>query len=291
MAWGAVAGAAVGVVGNSLLSDSGGNTSTQKQEMNPNVAKYVYGSDGNGGLLADAQGIYKKQFAQGGLNPVQLAGLEMQRQYLMSPQYQQGYADMQSAGRSLMGGGVAGNPFTNGSIATMFGNQGGRQPVPMQGGQMAVTTQQPQQSSPYDQMVRNAYHNIGRDGLGTMDNQIDQQGYDHWMNKLNSGLMNPAQFESEFNQAANRNEPQRYDQYIGSKKPFQYSQGTADVQNPMMSAYQPMAQQTYQPQQADNQTGDIQKIIDDYLAKNGYEAKGVMPNPVGDMFKAAGISF
>ena len=179
------------LIGGLLGGSSGGNTSTQSQKMDPRLDKYVYGGDGNSGLLSDAQGIYKKQLSQGGLNPLQTAGLEMQRQQLMSPQYGQGYDAMRSLGMGLLGGGVAGNPFTGGATA-----------------------------------------------------------------RSNTNM-----------------------QYT----PFRYNTDA------FPAAYQQVAPQAVQSSQAD--TSDIQKIIDDYLEKNGYGKKDIMPNPVGDLFKAAGITF
>lgn len=107
------------VIGGLLGGSNGASSSsnTQSNQINPNVAKYVYGTDGNGGLLSDASSLYRNQFAQGGLNPMQMGGLEMQRQVLASPQYSQGYDAMRSLGMGLMGGGVAGNPFTGGQTA------------------------------------------------------------------------------------------------------------------------------------------------------------------------------
>src|SRR5665648_26717 len=67
-----------------------------------------------GGLLGDVNNLSKQQLGQGGLNPMQSAGLEMQRQTLIDPRYSQGYEQMRSMGSGLMGAGVAGNPFTSG---------------------------------------------------------------------------------------------------------------------------------------------------------------------------------
>ncbi len=94
-------------------STSGGGGATQRQEMNPNVAKYVYGTDGNSGLLNAANSVFTKQMQSGGLNDMQRQGLDMQYQYLTSPQYSQGYNQMMQMGSALMGGGVAKNPFTS----------------------------------------------------------------------------------------------------------------------------------------------------------------------------------
>lgn len=105
---------AASVVGGLLGGGGGKSSKSQSSTMDQRIGNYVYGQDGNGGLLADARNLYRQQFDQGGLNPMQTGGLEMQRQTLMSPQYTQGYDAMRSMGLGLMGGGVAGNPFTGG---------------------------------------------------------------------------------------------------------------------------------------------------------------------------------
>lgn len=109
----AIAGPIIGsVVGGLLGGDE--QTQTQERKMDPRMDKYVYGANGDGGLLGTAYSLMQKQMKTGGLNPLQQAGMEMQRQFLMSPQYQQGYGNMMSLGQSLMGAGVAGNPFMQG---------------------------------------------------------------------------------------------------------------------------------------------------------------------------------
>lgn len=133
------------VVGGLLGSDSGGSSS-QTKELDPRIAKYLFGADGATGLLGDASSLYGQQMKTGGLNDLQRQGLGMQTQYLMSPQYQQGYQQMYDAGSSLMGGGVAGNPYTSGQrvLGQRPGRQmtyGGMQGNPMMGGQQAYGQQ------------------------------------------------------------------------------------------------------------------------------------------------------
>lgn len=108
---------AAGLAGAS--SSSKGTTTTQQNSMDPRMDKYVYGSDGNSGLLGSAFGLMQEQLKTGGLNDMQRQGMEMQRQFLMSPQYQQGYTGMMDVGRSLMGAGIAGNPFMGGGRTQM----------------------------------------------------------------------------------------------------------------------------------------------------------------------------
>lgn len=53
-----------------------------------------------------------------------------------------------------------------------------------------------------DQIVRNAYADLGRTDIGTASNQIDKQGYDYWTQQLLSGALNPNNFQSAFNNSA-----------------------------------------------------------------------------------------
>jgi hypothetical protein len=116
--WGKVA----VTVGAGLLgreSSKSGTQTTQQEKMDPRMDRYVYGPDGQSGLLGSAFGLAQKQLETGGLNDMQRQGMDMQRQFLMSPQYQQGYGNMMGLGQNLMGAGIAGNPFTGGQRTTM----------------------------------------------------------------------------------------------------------------------------------------------------------------------------
>jgi hypothetical protein len=141
MSWFAVGAAAIGAIG---AMSSGGNNSTSSSQatLDPRIANYLYGGSGGGGLLNSVNNTFAQQAATGGLNPLQTAGLEMQRQTLTAPNYTQGYDQMRSLGSSLLGGGVAGNPFTGGGPAMA------QQPqqMPPQGSQMPP--QQPQGQTP-----------------------------------------------------------------------------------------------------------------------------------------------
>lgn len=123
MSWVAVGGLAVGAVGGALSGGKGGAGSastTSQNTIDPRIASYLYGGSGGGGLLNNVNSLYSQQFGQGGLNPMQNAGLEMQRQAFMDPRYTQGYGQMRNLGGNLLNQGVAGNPFTGGGMA--FGN-------------------------------------------------------------------------------------------------------------------------------------------------------------------------
>lgn len=67
----------------------------------------------------------------------------------------------------------------------------------------------------YRQLVTDAYRNIGRTGFGTGTNQIDQSGYDFWIDALQTGKLTPENFSSSFNRAVS--------QYIAEKPTDPYS--------------------------------------------------------------------
>ena len=82
----------------------------------------------------------------------------------------------------------------------------------------------------YQEMVSGAYGDIGRTGFGTGVSQIDQPGYDYWVNQLKTGAIAPEDFRSQFSGAltsyaqANPNDP--YTQYVSD---YLVSQGYKDV--------------------------------------------------------------
>lgn len=102
-----------GLLGSS--KDANSATTSSQYRMDSRLDPYVYGGSNGGGLLSEAANLYRQQMANGGLNDNQRQGLEMQRQALTSPQYTQGLDAMRSQGFGLLNGGIAGNPFMNGS--------------------------------------------------------------------------------------------------------------------------------------------------------------------------------
>ncbi len=50
----------------------------------------------------------------------------------------------------------------------------------------------------YEQMVRDAYGSIGRTGIGTAASNIDQAGFDNWVNALKTGTVNPNDLSNTF---------------------------------------------------------------------------------------------
>ncbi len=109
-------------LGGLLGGGGSGEKQTTERKLDPRLDRYVYGPDSKSGLLGGAFGLLQQQAGQGGLNDLQRQGLEMQRQYLMSPQYSQGFNRLQNLGLGLLSAGVAGNPFTGGGglSASMF---------------------------------------------------------------------------------------------------------------------------------------------------------------------------
>lgn len=54
----------------------------------------------------------------------------------------------------------------------------------------------------YESLINSAYSGIGRTGIGANTSNIDQAGYNYWMNQLNSGAINPSNFNSTFANSA-----------------------------------------------------------------------------------------
>lgn len=116
-----------GLLGGALGSNSSLNSATNSSQnkIDPRIAQYLYGAQGNGGLLNSVNNLTNAQLATGGLNANQSQGLQMQLDALKDPGYTQGLAQMRSAGQGLLGSGVAANPFTSGA-AGAFAPQAGQ---------------------------------------------------------------------------------------------------------------------------------------------------------------------
>lgn len=111
-------------------SDSGGGTtSTSTNSSDPRFNKYLYDA---GGVLPSASNWYQNNST--GLNEQSLAGLNRQYAVASDPNTAQGYTNMQSLGSSLMGGAVAGNPFTDGRMGGNLGQNLGQTQQPTMGG-------------------------------------------------------------------------------------------------------------------------------------------------------------
>ena len=67
--------------------------------------------------------------------------------------------------------------------------------------------------------INDAYAGIGRTGIGTEANQIDQGGYDYWLNEMASGRISAADFNKKFNQTV--------ESYVAEKPNDKYSNQVA----------------------------------------------------------------
>lgn len=117
----ALLGGALGAAGS-----GGSNTATRQSQIDPRMEQYLYGTgygDPNS-FLGAAQAQYKAN--PSGINPTMQQGLDMSKAALSDPAYSQSYQQMRTVGNGLLGGQVAGNPFTNSQGPSMqAGGPGG----------------------------------------------------------------------------------------------------------------------------------------------------------------------
>lgn len=137
-------------IGGTLLGGIAGaksagaeQTASREFKMDPRMDRYVYG-DGYGdpnSLLGAALAQYKAN--PSGINPLMQQGLDIARGALTNPAYSQSFTNMRDLGNSLMAGGVAGNPFTQGQRqlpqAPELPNV---HPLPADGGLLSASTGQ-----------------------------------------------------------------------------------------------------------------------------------------------------
>jgi hypothetical protein len=102
-----------------------GGDSTRTNQIDPRMAKYIYGDENGKGILDLAKGLYDNN--PDGMNDQMRQGLNSQWNFLNDPALKQGYQHISNTGLGLMSMPIAGNPFTNG--------MGGR-PQAMQSQQM-----------------------------------------------------------------------------------------------------------------------------------------------------------
>lgn len=105
-------------------------------------------------------------------------------------------------------------------------------------------------SALYRDLVTQAYGGIGRKGFGTETNQIDQSGYDFWLNALQTGALTPETFGTSFNRAVGQyvteNPTNPLTQAVQSYKPFQNTGLLSQSQmQPQSMGAQPVT--NYQP--------------------------------------------
>ena len=106
-------------------------------------------------------------------------------------------------------------------------------------------------SALYRNLVTQAYGGIGRTGVGTGANQIDQGGYDFWLNALQTGALTPETFGSSFNRAVGQYVTEKptdlITQAVQAYKPFQNTGLLSQSQlQPQSMGAQPVT--NYQPQ-------------------------------------------
>jgi hypothetical protein len=106
-------------------------------------------------------------------------------------------------------------------------------------------------SALYRNLVTQAYGGIGRTGVGTGANQIDQGGYDFWLNALQTGALTPETFGSSFNKAVGQyvteNPTNLITQNVQAYKPFQNT-GLLTQSQIQPQSTGAKAVPTYQPQ-------------------------------------------
>jgi len=163
-----------------------------------------------------------------------------------------------------------------------FGRGYAQQPMPRM--QTPFSYQQPMQQrqapfnpytnqfETYDQIVKNQYAKLGRTGFGSNTDQIDPEGFNYFVNQLQTQQMDPSTFASKFDATAQeymRNNPNdRYTKYV---QQFQQPQQRQQMQTPF-SYQQPQYQQQqmqspFSYQQPSNNPGggiSIQGGIDPY---------------------------
>jgi hypothetical protein len=138
------------VIGGLLGGSSGGSTQTAQQQLDPTVKQNMYD------LLGGVNSTFKQQFANGGMNPIMNAGMQQQQNVLSDPAYTQGFGAMRNLGLSLMGGGIAGNPFYGGGSS--MGGPGQMPQMPQH--QMPQQPQAPNYLTPQVNQMMNTPQNM-----------------------------------------------------------------------------------------------------------------------------------
>ena len=106
-------------------------------------------------------------------------------------------------------------------------------------------------SALYRNLVTQAYGGIGRTGVGTGPKNIDQGGYDFWLNALQTGALTPETFGSSFNKAVGQYITEKptdlITQAVQAYKPFQNT-GLLSQSQIQPQSVGAKAVPTYQPQ-------------------------------------------
>jgi hypothetical protein len=82
-----------------------------------------------------------------------------------------------------------------------------------------------------DLLIKDAYASIGRTGFGNTPNTIDQEGYNYWKTKLESGAITVEHFKNAFNNEV--------DKYIAEKPNDPYSKYVRSVRGYASGGYYP----------------------------------------------------
>lgn len=192
--WAALGGAALGAVSGS----KGGGSQTVTNEIDPRLAAYIYGQEGDGGFMKDLSTWY--QANRSGMNDQMAQGLNTQWGVFNDPGTMAGYQQISSLGSGLMGAPVMGNPFSDGRASLGGGgNNLGLGSGPTQQPQQA---QQPQQFPSYQR----APGTITVSSPGPFSSALPQ-----WLEKP------PAQEEAPYNDAT-------MPAWAKGQKPDQYGQ-------------------------------------------------------------------
>ena len=162
MPWAAIASAvAPTIIGGLMGSEGSSQSQTQQNTIDPRMAKYIYGENGTGGLLSEANKWYENN--KTGLNSQMLQGLNTQWNVLNNPETMGTYKQMQNIGSSLMSAPVMGNPFANGQASL-------NSPPPMNLGMGCQRPQmqpmQPQMRQPMQQQMAPQYQSFTNPGAG-----------------------------------------------------------------------------------------------------------------------------
>lgn len=110
------------VIGGLLGSGGSSSTQTQQNQIDPRMAKYIYGDDNTQGLLDSAYNWYNKN--RSGLNDQMLQGLNSQWNVLSNPSTMAGYQQQAALGSGLMSAPVMGNPFADGRASLRSSTSG-----------------------------------------------------------------------------------------------------------------------------------------------------------------------
>lgn len=127
-----------------MSNKTGTTQSTQKQELDPRMQELLYGPNG---LLGRANTLSQRP----AINDRMRQGMDTSYNFLTSPGYTSDYQGLRSVGNSLMGRGVAGNPFSRGQNLGFGGGMGGGMGGGQGGSPMSFLAQLQQQQAPQGQ--------------------------------------------------------------------------------------------------------------------------------------------